>query len=299
MNRKIKNTLLLLGGLLLQHQAGFAQQLVEKTNLRLYEHHSSSKTNAAFGDGANGTQSAYNFIDHRYVSSFDMGNNTAYSLSSQVPASIDMVEHNGPYGNGGGFAFTSGESSIWQQSGPPYIRGNAQTLYYRAPSNFNYETITQESEIKNAFVESSARTSVSGLSEGSVYIAKLRNIDKYVAIKITNVKENTQASGNDDVYFDFRYKYAGSASGINEMESTNLVSLFPNPATSLLKISMAKPEKLVSARIYNLNGQLQQETVFNNNAETNIDVQNLPKGVYYIQIIAADNTFSNCRFVKM
>jgi hypothetical protein len=300
MNRKVKNTLLLVSCFVLPYQAVKAQQLLEKTSLRFYEHHSSTKTDAPFGEGANGDQSAYDFVGHKYLTSFDMGTYTAYGINSKIPESIDMVEHNGPYGNGGGIGFTSSESTIWAQTGPPYIRGNDQTLYMRAPSSFNYETATQMSDIKNAFNESNASKSVMAVSEGAVYLAKLRNAEKYIAIKVTGVKNMTGSEDYDDVYFNFNYKYAGTASGIKETDNLIELVIFPNPATSALQIQLQRPVSQATASIFNTSGQLQDIHYLNNTDRGKIDIQNLPNGIYYIQINdACNNTVSSLKFVKM
>lgn len=300
MNRKIRNTLLLFSCFAAHNQAVNAQQLTEKTALRFYEHHSSMKTEAPFGEGANGDQSAYDFVKHQFVNSFDMSTFRAYPLNSSVPASIDMVEHNGPFGNGGGFGVTSSNSTIWAQMGPPYIRGNDQTMFMLAPSSFNYETASQLSDIKNSFDATKASKSIMAVAEGSVYLAKIRNTEQYVAIKVTGVKDWSGGEGNDDVYFNFNYKYAATASGLDETNNTLQPAVFPNPAASALTIQLQKPANQITIRIFNTTGQLQNEYLFNNILQTTINIENLESGIYFVLIQeTGKNTVSNIKFVKM
>src|SRR5688500_6474864 len=102
---KFTLSLLLFAKLYLFRQLATAQQLTEKSNIRIYEHHSSEMTGADFGWSADGTQSGYDFMAHNYISSFDMDAFDMYTAESTVPESIDMVEHNGVFGNGRNFGF--------------------------------------------------------------------------------------------------------------------------------------------------------------------------------------------------
>ena len=117
----------------------FSQSLIDSTGKRMYEHHSSAVTGSNFGFGNNPGQSGYDFVNHDYYPS------NGYPTGGQ--SNIDMVEHNGPYGGGGNFGFTSGVSGIWSGS----IVGNNTTLWVTAPSSFNYAAANDVCELRSVF----------------------------------------------------------------------------------------------------------------------------------------------------
>jgi hypothetical protein len=70
------------------------------------------------------------------------------------------------------------------------------------------------------------------------------------------------------------------------------VSVYPNPATSHIVIE--SPEVTVDlVRMYNINGQLARETRGSINGHTRLDVQDLNKGLYLLQIIAGNQVYSS------
>ncbi len=180
-----------------------AQELSEITNIRLYEHHSSTINGGAdIGWEANGSQSGYDFVNNTYHDSFDP--DTFGEFTGGEEANIDLVEHNGPFGGGFDYGFTSGESSIWSGE----IRGNALTKWMPAPVDFDYDSATDVSELYEAYDVDAAVLSVGYVDNGNVYIAQVRESNLYVAMKVYNVTNLMgPPEGFADVYFDFDYKY--------------------------------------------------------------------------------------------
>lgn len=93
------------------------------------------------------------------------------------------------------------------------------------------------------------------------------------------------------------YTVTGSRSGCSGEASTTLlsvdrpaadpqVSLYPNPATNQATISASR---LVSVKLINLMGQEVTHRRVNNDTVT-LDLQNLPRGIYFVRIETVDTT---------
>src|SRR5690606_3915869 len=187
----MKKNILLLTFVLLAGQSSQAQSLTTVTGKNLYEHHS---TAIAGPQGQpNGTQSGYDSVNNKYVSSYNAS--TFGPHTDGTDTTIDMVENNGPYGNGQDFGFTSGVSSIWNGD----IQGNGTTKWMQAPGSFNYTTATTVSEIETAYNAALATVDVAKASENTVYLARIRNSQLYVAMRTYNVTNKI----NGNTFFDF------------------------------------------------------------------------------------------------
>jgi len=69
--------------------------------------------------------------------------------------------------------------------------------------------------------------------------------------------------------------------------------LYPNPASSYLKI---KKNRMTLVRIENVFGEILFSKEVTGD-ETEVDVRNLSKGIYFIEVQSEDGTFAN-KFVK-
>lgn len=257
----------------------FAQPLSTVTGLRLYEHHSSSMNNgAAFGSGANGAQSGYDFVNKTYYNSFDSATFGAYSGGQE--ANIDMVEHNGGFGNGSDFGFTSGVSSIWGGD----IKGNGTTRWIEAPASFNYATVNNVSAVIAAFDSTAATPSVAAVGENKIYLARIRNSDLYVAMRCYNVHNASSPGGVQDVYFDFEYKYGTYAAptGITETSSADKgLTLYPNPARE--KVSMRNNSgEAALIQVYTVLGEQVSSFTLDRNSTRDLDMHSWNKGIYLV-----------------
>ncbi len=70
--------------------------------------------------------------------------------------------------------------------------------------------------------------------------------------------------------------------GIDEFNNETEISLFPNPSQEEIKLSSEFSNSKYS--IYNMNGQVVKSGQFENSSSQNINVSNLSKGIYQIQI---------------
>jgi hypothetical protein len=268
----------------------FAQaKLTTKNNVRIWEHHSSAVNGGkAFGTSANGRMSGYDFIKNTYFSSIDTVMMDKWPGTEYM--NIDLVEHNGPYGNTPSpFGFTSAASTIWGGD----IRGNGKTMYMEAPVGFNYDSATSVATIRAAFDSTKATASIAAVANGKVYLARVRKSTRYIAMKITNVK-NVGTVGPTDtasVYFDFSYKYGDFfPTSVDEVSGTNAsVSVYPNPTQGNFTIELNAVQATDAAiNVYNHIGQI----VSTNNSvriaegknSIPLELTNVPAGMYYISV---------------
>ena len=78
--------------------------------------------------------------------------------------------------------------------------------------------------------------------------------------------------------------------GIDQVAPEFAMSLYPNPATSTVKLSMAGVEGMVNCNIIDMSGRVIYNARVNSEAETTIDVSNIPAGAYFVRI--TNDTFS-------
>ena len=182
------------------------QNLTEVKNIRFYEHGSSTINGGKnFGTGLNGSQSGYDFVNHTHYSSIGLDESGLIAIPYQngEEANIDMVEHNGPFGNQGDFGFTSGVSTIWQGR----VKGNNTTLWVTASNTFDYANASDATDLESEYTSGTPGNSVEAVQDDGVYISKIRNTNLYVAIKCYNVTNVTGNPKTADIFFDFDYKY--------------------------------------------------------------------------------------------
>lgn len=89
---------------------------------------------------------------------------------------------------------------------------------------------------------------------------------------------------------------AGPSTGIIDLTINN-VTLYPNPVTDYLSVSIPNPPSQTSITIYNLNGK----EVYSSNVTssiTDINMSGYPSGVYLIKIISPDNGIITRKVIK-
>lgn len=266
-----------------------AQALKEKKGIRIIEHHSSSLNNGApFGSGANGSKAGYDFVKHAYHGSFNPSNMGKWPASELV--NIDMVEHNGRYGNNGAFGFTSATSSIWGGD----ISGNGTTTFHPAPASFNYDTVKDARTIQAAHPIVIAANTVTAAQVGKVYLCRItRQKNYWVAIKITGVKNlpsNHKGGDTASVYFDFDYKYGiANPAGIEEVEAAGTFSIVPNPASAVFRLADVPAQVELYKAVVTIT-DVTGKTVYTQPATTGNIHHNLPQGMYLVTLTDGNYT---------
>ena len=289
----MKRSLLFLS-LLGSSMALHAQLLTAVTGLTLFEHHSSSiNNNSPFGSDANPSQSGYDFVNRTYYNSFNPTTFGAYTAGEEV--NIDMVEHNGTYGNQGNFGFTSAVSTIWGGD----IKGNNTTLWMEAPATFNYQTVTAVSDIVAAFNTTTATKSIAEAKEGKVYLAKIRNTNLYVAMRCYNIRNAATPGGIKDVAFDFDYKYGTFIpTAVGDVQPESWLSIYPNPVANNLQVKN-KSNQDINMTVYTPLGKSIRTIHLAKEAAQPIDLSSVSAGIYYLNCTTPDGKTYKHKFLKL
>lgn len=84
-------------------------------------------------------------------------------------------------------------------------------------------------------------------------------------------------------FFNVSIQWVPVATGINDVKLSNLYAIYPNPAKSNIFIS---GNDISNVEIFTLAGK----SVFNTN-EQSVNIEKLPKGTYFVKIIAANGSY--------
>ena len=87
----------------------------------------------------------------------------------------------------------------------------------------------------------------------------------------------------------------GASIGIEENETLNMISLFPNPANTLITIE--SQSEIESISIYSLKGQLIRSQNIPLLVSVKLDISDLDKGFYIVEILSKKDT-KHLKFVK-
>lgn len=107
----------------------------------------------------------------------------------------------------------------------------------------------------------------------------------------------TIASGGEFTDIENKNFYINTSLGTNDYSSTNNVSIYPNPASEMLTISIKNAELPKNYRIYNSLCQLLTEKTIKKLEDLTIDTSSLSNGVYFINIFINNETKS-IKFIK-
>jgi hypothetical protein len=89
----------------------------------------------------------------------------------------------------------------------------------------------------------------------------------------------------------------GSQVGLNEYGSSDIISIYPNPATDLLYISSLIENDPIEIKIYSIDGQLLRTLDFKNDKVICLSIDQWSKGVYHVHVKSAARAYT-MPFVK-
>jgi len=70
----------------------------------------------------------------------------------------------------------------------------------------------------------------------------------------------------------------------------NTITLYPNPASNSLQITNSLNEPITNVALYEVSGKLVKQLTETNQSQLTVDLQNLAKGLYFVEITTAPNT---------
>jgi predicted esterase len=91
-------------------------------------------------------------------------------------------------------------------------------------------------------------------------------------------------------------EYEELVSGIADINSTTILSVYPNPFTTTLAIRDVESHQIEQIELYNLNGQRLQ--LINSNAIDQLELSDLTKGMYILRIFDAEHGWINLKVAK-
>jgi hypothetical protein len=96
------------------------------------------------------------------------------------------------------------------------------------------------------------------------------------------------------------YIYLSQAYGMAENTEVPEISLYPNPASDFLNITLSKPyQNSVSLKIFSITGQqVYDRSVSGNTSQVGINVSNLSSGVYFVKIDSGNGKPVVKKFLK-
>ncbi len=93
---------------------------------------------------------------------------------------------------------------------------------------------------------------------------------------------------------EYGYFFAGGTLGLNDFDKFDEeIKIYPNPANNFLKISMPTDAQIKHVDINDISGRLLiQKNIENNLGEYNIDLSNMPTGIYLVNLKSQDQVWT-------
>jgi len=89
----------------------------------------------------------------------------------------------------------------------------------------------------------------------------------------------------------------GNPTSVNEVKSADQITLYPNPASSSLKVMLSMPGNVVYS-VYNVTGQMVLSGKLDARYLNTVDISTLTSGMYLFRAISDNNTEFTGKFVK-
>jgi hypothetical protein len=228
---------------------------------------------------------AFKGVDDIFLAKYDAGGNVlwatsagdkylehALSIKTDVPGNVYMA------GYFNDSSFTIGSTTLVNAS-----RGHDEVFVAKYDPNGNVVWAKSAGGTDSDDATSVATDAVGNVYTAGLFISPTLSFDSIV---LTNANSSA-------VYPDLFVAKLGSLEGIDEISNFLNVSLFPNPATNRITITL--PEK-ANLEILNVNGQIIR-TIIHQSPETSINIEDLSRGVYLIKAIT-DNGIVTKKFIK-
>jgi hypothetical protein len=183
-----------------------------------------------------------------------------------------------------GFAFSQRPASLtgsWQ-----YAPGlGDQGFAYVMLTKWNPGTLTADLiAINSTGIPSGTVTTWTNFDLPLSYISN--ETPDTVIISFSSSGSSSAPVDGSSLYLD-NLAFAGSVSNITDVASKFMVEMFPNPAADHFFIVTSNPEKVTNYEITSVEGKLIQSGKLLN-AKSKIELQNISKGIYFVNIFGED-----------
>lgn len=232
-----------------------------------------------------GSNSSYEWIDLVQFAGIDRtsGNDGGYKNMTSMVASVAP----------------GGSYTIYFSAG---FKSSSYTEYWAVWIDFNQNgTFDADEKVVSGSSSSSATLSATVAIPST---ALLGNTRMRVSMKYNAAQTACETFSYGEVE-DYTVNISNSAPAVDNTtfaenlndKAVEVYTIYPNPVSDLLNVSLNGIEGEVSLRIYDLQGRLVKETMLNN-FDTQINVEDLAKGVYIISV-DEEKMPINKRFIKM
>jgi len=115
------------------------------------------------------------------------------------------------------------------------------------------------------------------------------------SINITDVQSSILLNpGEFHLYFD--KKIIDSSVPVHEIEESNKIQVFPNPAKDIIEIGLPDNKLIIKWNVFDINGK---NIKIEKNLGNKININNLKAGIYFIKIINSENEIFYGKFIKI
>jgi hypothetical protein len=222
-----------------------------------------------------------------YTSSLNSGNG---DFSSYQSALFNIAPYDYPYCHNQK-THTKNASSIGDGSGYSYYWNNSDCDWLIAPENSNkivlqFVSFDTESghDIVTIYDGTDATAPILGQFSGSNIPPTITSSGNAVYITFITDSAN-QHQG-------WQLNYSSLTTGIEETAGQNVFSVFPNPAENILNVQLTQAlQEDATIEFYNLLGEkIRTEMLSKNKSTKNINLSDVPEGVYFIMLKTKNTT---------
>lgn len=176
----------------------------------------------------------------------------------------------------------------------PY-KNNTDCYYYiRSDSakirvNFIYFNTEEDVDVLSIYDGEDETAPLIGQFSGNTMPADFYSTGPNLLLRF-KTNETVQKQG-----WELRYIGLGPHAGIDDFDFSESIKMYPNPASDLINVELKKDDIV---EIYNVNGSQVKHISKVVNDVLQIDIRDLPKGVYILKI-KRDNVIANKKMIKL
>lgn len=187
---------------------------------------------------------------------------------------------------------------------PQALTGKCQYMYGASPNDIGFMSVTLtkwDANTNTSLPIASGIKNLTGMemswADFSIPLTYVSSATPDTAMIVLSASGATPSNGSY-LYVD-NLNFTGTATGINELNSLNAISIYPNPSSENQIHISATNEKLQSIDIMSIEGKLISHTdVYSNNNENIIDISSLQAGQYIVKLNSESNVYTS-KFIKL